>query len=208
MTRSILTVYATKCGSTAEVAETIGEAIRDRGVSADVRAVSEITDVACYDAVVLGCPIVYGKPHPDAVEFLHRHRARLGRLPTACFLCCLELTTIPESSYRGVPLSIDPDLGAPPRRPGRLGYFERAHLVSTLIDRLLDAAPEVRPVGIAVFRGKMEYSSVDVVGRLVLRLTKLLFSAAPEGDFRNWPVIRTWATSLPGLLLPAGDDSP
>jgi menaquinone-dependent protoporphyrinogen IX oxidase len=208
MTRSILTAYATRCGSTGEVAEAIGDVILERGAPTDVRLVSEITDVARYDAVVLGCPIIYGKPHRDAVEFLRRHRSRLSRLPTAYFLCCLELTTIPESCYRGIPLVIDPDLGAPPQRPQRLGYFEKTHLVSTLIDCLLGAAPEVSPVGIAVFRGKMEYASVDVVGRLVLRLTRLLFSAAPQGDFRNWSVIRSWASTLPALLLPTEEDTP
>jgi menaquinone-dependent protoporphyrinogen oxidase len=204
MTRSILTAYATKCGSTREVAEVVGEAIRDRGASADVRPAAEITDLAPWDAVVLGCPIIYGRPHPEAIRFLRRHSDRLTRMPTACFLCCLELTTVPEADYRGAPLSIDPDLGAPPRRPEKLGYFERTHLVTSLIDLVLDAAPGVDPVGIAVFRGKMEYSSVDVVGRLVLRLTKLLFSAAPEGDFRNWPFIRSWAAGLPDLLQPDG----
>jgi hypothetical protein len=113
------------------------------------------------------------------------------------------LTRIPEASHRGVPIVVDPDLGAPPRNPGKLSYWERSHLVSGLVDQLLDAAPDVTPVSVGVFRGRMRYSDLNPAEWLLMRAGRLLFSV-PAGDFRNWPAIRSWAADLSTALLPPG----
>ena len=203
MTEKILIAYATKCGSTAEVAEAVGEAMPSHGLDVHVRPAAQVDHVGEYDAVVVGCPILYASPHSDAVGLLHRHRAVLARLPVAYFLTCLELTRIPEADHRGVPTVVDPDLGALPRNPGKLSYWERSHLVSGLVDQLLDAAPDVTPVSVGVFRGRMRYSDLNPADWLLMRAGRLLFSV-PAGDFRNWPAIRSWAADLPTALLPAG----
>jgi len=203
MTEKILIAYATKCGSTAEVAEAVGEAMAGHGLDVDVRPAAQVDHIAEYNAVVVGCPILYASPHSDAVGLLHRHRAVLARLPVAYFLTCLELTRITEANHRGVPIVVDPDLGALPRNPGKLSYWERSHLVSALVDQMLDAAPDVTPVSVGVFRGRMRYSDLNPADWLLMRAGRLLFSV-PAGDFRNWPAIRSWAADLPTALLPAG----
>ena len=203
MTDKVLIAYATKCGSTAEVAEAVGEELASGGLDVDVRPTAQVDHVAEYSAVVVGCPILWASPHSDAVGLLHRHRAVLARLPVAYFLTCLELTRIPEATHRGVPIVVDPDLGSLPRTPGKLSYWERSHLVSGLVDQLLDAAPDVAPVSVGVFRGRMRYSDLNPADWLLMRAGRLLFSV-PAGDFRNWPAIRSWAADLPTALLPAG----
>lgn len=203
MTEKILIAYATKCGSTAEIAEAVGEELASRRLDVDVRPAAQIDHVAEYDAVVVGCPILYASPHSDAVGLLHRHRAALASIPVAYFLTCLELTRIPAASHRGVPIVVDPDLGALPRIPGKLSYWERSHLVSGLVDQLLGAAPDVTPVNVGVFRGRMRYSDLNPADWLMMRAGRLLFSV-PAGDFRNWPAICTWAADLPTALLPPG----
>jgi menaquinone-dependent protoporphyrinogen oxidase len=201
MTEKILIAYATKRGSTAEVAEAVGEGLASHGRDVDVRPTAQVDHVAEYDAVVVGCPILYASPHSDALRLLHRHRAVLARLPVAYFLTCLELTRVPAASHRGVPIVVDPDLGTLPRNPGKLTYWERSHLVSGLVDQMLDAAPDVTPVSVGVFRGRMRYSDLNPADWLLMRAGRLLFSV-PAGDFRNWPAIRSWAAGLPAALLP------
>lgn len=206
MGASILVAYATKYGSTAGVAETIGRAIHSGGTAVEVRPAREVSDITGYRAVVVGGPIFWAKPHADVIRFLRRHADGLRRVPVACFLTCMELTTIPETVYRGVPVTLDPDLGGPPRSPGKPTSWERSHLVSMLADHLIGAAPGVSPAGLAVFRGKVDDSVVGPAGRLVLRLGRRLYGAAPEGDFRNWEAIESWAAGLPAALAGSEPD--
>ncbi|MDH5280611.1 MAG: flavodoxin, partial [Thermoleophilia bacterium] len=51
---AILVAYATKKGSTREVAEEIGGALVKRGLLADVRPASEVRSLEPYTGVVLG----------------------------------------------------------------------------------------------------------------------------------------------------------
>jgi len=94
MATSILVAYATQFGSTAEIADAIGVAMRESGATVDVRCVRDVQDVAPYHAVVIGSPVHLGHPLPEAVEFVQRHHARLCRLPVALF--CVYISSPPR----------------------------------------------------------------------------------------------------------------
>jgi menaquinone-dependent protoporphyrinogen oxidase len=82
----VLVVYATKHGSTEQVAQAVAAAVRATG--ADVRlapAASSRGPLADTDLVVLGAPLYSGRWHRDAHRFLKRHRAELGSVPVAVF---------------------------------------------------------------------------------------------------------------------------
>ena len=81
----ILCAYASKHGSTREVAEAIGAALRDRGLAVDIGPASAVDDVSGYDAVVLGGALYTGRWHPDARRFLRRHARALADKPLAVF---------------------------------------------------------------------------------------------------------------------------
>lgn len=198
---SVLVAYATKSGSTGEVAQAIGRRIRDAGVKVDVRAAREVTDLGSYAAVVVGSPVLYGKPHTDATRFLERHQKALSHMPVAAFLTCLELTTTEEDTRRFASTYVDPMLGRSPAAEDRLTYFEKTHLLSAFVKELLGRAPQVRPVSVGVFRGSLDYHTLDWISRLVMRLIWLIYRRAPEGDFRNWEAIESWADRLPRQLL-------
>jgi menaquinone-dependent protoporphyrinogen oxidase len=84
----ILVAYASRAGSTAEVAHAIGQVLRERGLEADVRSVKEHQGVASYDALVLGSAIWVGKPLPEALRFAADQQDALARLPVAYFILC------------------------------------------------------------------------------------------------------------------------
>lgn len=83
--RRILIAYATKHGSTQEVAEAIADALREDGHEVDVQTAEETASLDAYVRVILGGSIYFGRWHPDAVAFLERHRDPLARMPLAVF---------------------------------------------------------------------------------------------------------------------------
>lgn len=203
----VLLVYGTKSGSTGEVADAVGDALRERGATVDVRQVGDVSEVGSYDSVVVGSPVLYGKPHSAVTKFLKENQEALSRMPVAAFLTCLELTLTVDEDERGISTYVDPSLGRPPAREGKLSSFEKTHLMSGFFDELLKSAPQVKPVSVAVFRGKLDYSELDWISRSVMKLIRLIYRRAPEGDFRNWQAIRSWATSLSATLLPVDGES-
>src|SRR5688500_3500374 len=88
MTNHMLVAYASRAGSTAEVAEAIGEVLREAGAEADVRPVQAVEGLAGYDALVLGSAIWVGKPLPEALRFAAAQQRALANLPVAYFVLC------------------------------------------------------------------------------------------------------------------------
>lgn len=85
MSLSILVAFATRYGSTQEVAETVATALRDTGLEVDLRRLRDVKSLECYQAVVLGAPLQMFRWHKDALSFLKRHREALLQLSTAVF---------------------------------------------------------------------------------------------------------------------------
>src|SRR5574341_311518 len=83
--RSILVTYATRYGSTEEVAESIGGALRIAGFKVDVQPMQEVKRLDGYDAVVLGAAIYNAQWHPEAHRFLSEQREALALRPVAIF---------------------------------------------------------------------------------------------------------------------------
>jgi menaquinone-dependent protoporphyrinogen oxidase len=85
MQTSILVAYASKRGSTAEVATFVGKRLRERGLVVDVHNAAEVESLASYDGVVLGGSLYFGRWHDDARAFLERFRTPLADRPLAVF---------------------------------------------------------------------------------------------------------------------------
>lgn len=82
---NILIAYASKHGSTQEVAETIAATLRDQ-VAVDLRPARSVREpVTHWDLVVLGAPIYSGRWHRDAHRFLKRHKKELPHVRVAIF---------------------------------------------------------------------------------------------------------------------------
>ncbi|MCM2466325.1 flavodoxin domain-containing protein [Methanoculleus oceani] len=135
MTGKILVAYATRYGSTAEVAEAIGDELRKADVAVDVLPVGEVEDLSPYRAAVIGSPIYMGKWLPESQVFIERHQQHLRTIPVAYFAVGLtvadggaEILRKAEASMDQVRMLVTPvDVGVFPGRleSGRLSLTDR-----------------------------------------------------------------------------------
>lgn len=168
MNGKILVAYASRAGSTSRVAEAIAAVLCADGAAVDVRLAKEVTDVSSYRAVVVGSAIYMGRWMSDAVKFVERHKNALSRMLVAYFLVCLTLKDDTEENRR---------------------------LVRAYLDPVLAQAPQVQPLDIGLFAGRMDYSKLSLFYRLAAKAVD-----APEGDYRNWGAIAAWAGRMSSQL--------
>ena len=124
---SVLVTYATKYGSTRDVAEAIAARLRERGVTIDVRAAGDVDSLGGYDAVVFGGALYFFRLRREGRRFLSHHRKALSEMPVAVFgMGPIEDT---EEQYMGA----------------------RKHL-----DKSLAKNQSISPVAVAVFGGVLD----------------------------------------------------
>lgn len=82
---NVLVAYATKYGSTQEIAERIALDLTSVGCSAEAAPVTSAVDLAKYDAFVIGSAVFYGRWMSDAVDFVQDHEALLKERPVWLF---------------------------------------------------------------------------------------------------------------------------
>lgn len=170
MSDSILVAYATRYGSTQEVAEAIAERLRQHGLDAEARRARDVRSLDGYDAVVLGTPIYIGSMLKDAREFLERNRPALDGMPVAIFA-----------------------LG--PARPEDDIDEARGQL-----DDALGKLEWLRPAKVEMFVGRYDPSRLRLADRLLAALPASPLHGMEEYDGRNWTVIGEWADRLPAAL--------
>ncbi|MFC4537115.1 flavodoxin domain-containing protein [Sphaerisporangium dianthi] len=73
----ILVAHGSKRGSTAQIAEWIGEVLRDDGHEVDVLPADKARQVLGYDAVILGGSLYAGRWHAASRRFARRHAKTL-----------------------------------------------------------------------------------------------------------------------------------
>ncbi len=123
----VLVAYASRHGSTHEVATAISDVLRERGLVVDVQAAGDVHDLEGFDAVVIGGALYTARWHRDARRMLHRLHDALQTRPVAVFAMG--------------PRTLDPDDVEKSRRE---------------LDVALAEVPEVRPVSVAIFGGVID----------------------------------------------------
>jgi menaquinone-dependent protoporphyrinogen oxidase len=81
----VLVAYASKRGSTAEIAESVAETLRGAGFEVECLESGEVADVSPYDAVVLGSAVYMKRWRGDAKHFLRKHSDQLAERPLWVF---------------------------------------------------------------------------------------------------------------------------
>jgi menaquinone-dependent protoporphyrinogen oxidase len=82
---TVLVAYGSTGGSTAEIADWIGAELRAAGLDVRVQSAADVTDVAGYDALILGGAMYAGGWHADARAFAKRFEGRFAGRPVWLF---------------------------------------------------------------------------------------------------------------------------
>jgi menaquinone-dependent protoporphyrinogen oxidase len=102
---TVLVAYASKRGSTAEIAETVAATLRREGLGVCLERAEEVRSLEPYEAVVLGSAVYMKRWRGDAKHFLKKHRKALRQMPFWVF----------SSGPVGDPAQDDPDWMEPPK---------------------------------------------------------------------------------------------
>ena len=181
MTTRILVTYASRAGSTAEVAEAIGKVLTPpkhssndaelNELAVDVLPMQDVKDLSPYQAVIVGSAIRKSKWLPEAVQFIRAHQETLRHKPFAMFTVCITLAMSNSEQYRAAVS----------------GWVAPVRAL-------------VRPLSEGLFAGRLDFSKLPFNwDTLMLRLTVTL-GIFPRGDHRDWTAIRLWAESLKPIL--------
>jgi menaquinone-dependent protoporphyrinogen oxidase len=157
MNKNILITYATKAGSTVEIASIIGESLSKRGFTVDVKSVKEKPSIESYSAVVLGSAIRMGGWLPEMVEFIKTNQSVLQSRPVALFTVHILNTGADETS-----------------RAARLAYLNSVR-------------PLVSPVDEVFFTGSINIETLSFVDRLMVKMVKSPIGDFRNWDqIRDW----------------------
>jgi len=155
--KRILIGYATRAGSTADIAAGIGESSSDRGFLVDVVPLKDNPSLDGYQAVLLGSAIRMGSWLPEAVEYIELNREGLNSLPTALFTVHMLNTGDDDAS-----------------RTNRLAYLDK-------IRPLLKDPEEV------YFEGVMDFSRLSFLDRLIAKMVNAVEADNRDWErIRGW----------------------
>ena len=85
MSNTVLLAYATKYGSTREIAEAMAAALEAQKIHVDLQPAAKVRSLESCQAVVLGAPLYMFKWHKDALRFLKKNKKALMQMPVAVF---------------------------------------------------------------------------------------------------------------------------
>ena len=81
----VLVAYASKHGSTKEMAEFIGKKLAGHNLETDIQYVGAVTHLQDYDAVVIGSAVYAEQWRPDAAQFIKARTDILAEKPVWIF---------------------------------------------------------------------------------------------------------------------------
>ncbi len=174
MSSSILVAFASKYGSTQQVAETVAAELRNSGATVTLEKARDVKTLEGYSAIVLGAPIYSGAWHKDALNLLLRHRRELEKRPVAIF--ALGPTHDDEEE----------------RKESR-----------AMLKNELAKLPWLVPVTAELFGGRYDPGKLRFHDTLIASLPASPLHGVPASDVRDWAAIRAWATSLVAKFQPA-----
>jgi menaquinone-dependent protoporphyrinogen oxidase len=175
MSASILVGYATRYGSTKEVAEAIAATLRDAGLEVKIRPLGEIDSFEGYHAVVLAAPLYMGGQSKDESRFLERHHAVLSEQPVALFAL------------------------------GPLGASDEKEWqdVRAMLEQQVTKFPWLALVAMELFGDKYDPATLRLPDNPIARLPASPLPQRAAGDADYWTAIRAWASQLAAQLQPA-----
>ena len=166
MTR-VLVAYATRFGSTHEIASAIARELNAAGLSAHTAEAGSGLVPEEYDAFVIGSPLYGGSWLSSAAIFTAVMADRMKGKPVALF-----------------------SVGTLVLKDAERGHAEHAEFIERLVEATRGPAG-LNVVADAVFSGYFDRANLPWWLRVIDR-----FAPIPQGDHRNWAAIGAWAKSL------------
>jgi menaquinone-dependent protoporphyrinogen IX oxidase len=197
--KKALVAYTTNSGSTEDIARKLSEELGKNGAQVDLSRLEQVTALDGYDLVVVGAPMILGW-HRSARKFIQDHQTALSKALVAYFAAAMSLTKTNDTQIGGVPIYLDSRLAKPPKNAARLSFRENYATPKKYFQSLLQSAPQIKPVGMAFFGGKLELFRLPLLQMLLV----MLVVQAQPGDLRNWPAVSEWAANLRSAYLDPG----
>jgi menaquinone-dependent protoporphyrinogen oxidase len=166
MNERVLIAYATRAGSTPEIAAAIGETLAGRGYAVDVKPVTSKPSLNGYGAVLLGSAIRMGSWLPEMVDYIKANQSALTQSISS---------GLPVGLYTVHMLNTGED---PASRTARLAYLDSVR-------------PLLGTVEEAYFTGVIDMEKLSFLDRWMVKMVK-----SPVGDKRDWNKIRNWAPAV------------
>ncbi len=167
---TVLVAYASRHGSTGQIAERIAARLVEHGVEAEARSLDGSIDPGRYGAVVLGSAVYFGRWMIEAIEFVHDQADSLAGRPVWLF------SSGPLGAERTDDQGRDLREVSRPEDAGEL-------------DELL------HPLEHRVFFGSLDRGGLGV-GEWVVSAIPAGGDVLAEGDFRDWAEVDAWAGSI------------
>jgi menaquinone-dependent protoporphyrinogen oxidase len=174
MSPLILVTYASRYGSTQEVAEAIAATLHEHELEIDLQPMRAVRTLEGYSAVVMGAPLYIGHWHKDMQSFLSRHREALMQRPVAMFT--LGPTQPDKKEWEGVRVQLEQEMAK---------------------------YPWLKPTATELFGGKYDPEKLRFPDTLLAKLPATPLRQMPASDIRDWTAIRAWAGNLVTQLQPA-----
>ncbi len=162
----LLIVYASKYGSTAEIAEIIGKELQKRSHQVTVAAVDQVDAVGsleAFDGFVIGSAVYAGSWLKKAAAFLRANKSLLASRPVWLF-------------------------SSGPTGQGDPNEIMDGWLFPENLESLRN---QIKPQDIIFLHGKIDPEQLNPAERMIIKSVK-----ATVGDYRDWLVIRGWAGKI------------
>jgi len=171
MSASVLIAYATRYGSTQEVAERIAQILIQSGYEVEVLPCKKVETIEQYQFFVIGAPFFIGRILKDAKNFLLKNQDVLSKKPVAFFAL------------------------------GPIGETEKElSETQSQLDKELKQFPWFKPISTVMFGGKYNPEKLRLLDKfLTLPPASPLHNLATS-DARNWENIKDWAEKLIATL--------
>jgi len=169
MAAEVLIAYCTRSGSTAEVAQAMGETMKDAGMLADVKAMEEVDAIPESAAVVLGTALYIGHFPKEFHRFVTRFQKELEQVRPWIFV-----------------------LGPTEKERKHFAAAEEQ------ARKELGKYPWLRPADTRVLGGKFDPTHLNLPFpmSLIMKLPANPMRKLPASDIRDWEWIRRWARAI------------
>ncbi|MBE0686357.1 MAG: flavodoxin domain-containing protein [Anaerolineaceae bacterium] len=172
MSKLVLIAFATRYGSTKEVAERIAQIFIQSGFEVNILPCKKVETLEQYQFIVIGAPFYIGSMLKDAKNFLMKNQEILSKKPVAFFAL------------------------------GPIGDTEKELTdTQNQLENELTQFPWFKPISKVMFGGNYEPEKLRFLDKLLTKPPASPLHNLAANDARNWEEIKDWAENLSSKLF-------